>query len=45
MKKIIISCLILIILVISITIVSINWKDKKEESNLTHVTVAEPTLT
>lgn len=43
MKKIIISCLILIILVVSITIISINWNDKKENSNLTHVTVSEVT--
>lgn len=41
MKKIIISCLILIILVIGIIIGTISWKDKKEDSNLTHVTVSE----
>lgn len=45
MKKIIISCLILIILVVSIITISINWKDKNEENYLTPVTVAEPTLT
>ena len=41
MKKIIISCLILIILVVGIIIGTMNWKDKNKDNNLTHVTVAE----
>lgn len=40
MKKIIISCLILIILVIGIILVTINRNDN-EDNNLTKVTVAE----
>ncbi|MCI6265488.1 MAG: ABC transporter substrate-binding protein [Erysipelotrichaceae bacterium] len=43
MKKLIISCLILIILVIGIIFGTKNWKDKKDNDNLTHVTVAEVT--
>lgn len=41
MKKIIISCLILIILAIGIIFGTMSWKDKKDDNNLTHVTVAE----
>lgn len=41
MKKIIISCLILIILVVGIILVTINWNDNKDNNNLTKVTVAE----
>ena len=41
MKKIIISCLILIILVIGIIFSTMNWKDKQEDNNLTHVNVSE----
>lgn len=41
MKKIIISCLILIILVIGIILGTMHWKDKKDDNNLTHVTVSE----
>ena len=41
MKKIIISCLILIILVIGILLGTKYWKDDSKESDLTKVTVAE----
>lgn len=41
MKRIIISCLILIILVVGIIIGTKNWKDNNNNSNLTHVTVSE----
>lgn len=44
MKKIIISCLILIILVIGIIFGTCSWKDtEKNNSSLTHVTLAEVT--
>lgn len=43
MKKIIISCLILIILVIGIILATTNWKDNQNNNNLTKVTVAEVT--
>lgn len=43
MKKIILSCLILIILVISIILGTHNWKDKEEENKLKDITLAEVT--
>ena len=44
MKKIIISCVIIFILIIGI-IVSKNWNKEEENNGLTKVTVAEPTPT
>ena len=41
MKKIIISCLILIILIIGILLGTKYWNDDSKESDLTKVTVAE----
>lgn len=41
MKKIIISCIILIILVIGIIFGTMHWKDNQKDNNLTHVNVAE----
>lgn len=43
MKKIIISCLILIILVIGIILVTTHLKDDEKSNGLTKVTVAEVT--
>lgn len=45
MKKIIISCIILIILFTSIILITNKLDNNQEKSNLTKVTVAEPTLT
>ena len=45
MKKIIISCIIIIVLIIGIFIITINKNDTKKNNGLIHVTVAEPTLT
>lgn len=42
MKKIIISCLILVILVVGIIIGTMNWNNRQDDG-LTHVTLAEVT--
>ena len=46
MKKKIITLIIIIVLIgLSIFLYLFNSKDKKADNDLTHVTVAEPTLT
>lgn len=45
MKKIVIICLLLLILIIGILLGTKNWKDEQENDNLTHVTLADATLT